>query len=123
FSHAQKRNASVVFTTPEPKKGILYIAIYDSEQNFLKIPLTRIKVDYNGNKKNVVIKDLELGKTVCISAFLDEDLNGKLDKNFLGIPLELYGFSQDARGSFGPPKFKEASFVIKHKNILIINLK
>jgi uncharacterized protein (DUF2141 family) len=40
----------------------------------------------------------------------DENSNGKLDTNWLGIPTEGYGFSNDARGRLGPPKFPAASF-------------
>ena len=43
-------------------------------------------------------------------AFLhDEDGNGDLARNFLGIPEEGFGFSNDAPPSFGPPSFRDAS--------------
>jgi uncharacterized protein (DUF2141 family) len=41
----------------------------------------------------------------------DENMNGKLDSNWLGIPKEGYGFSKDAKASFGAPSFADASFV------------
>ena len=37
-------------------------------------------------------------------------MNGKLDTNWLGIPKEGYGFSNDAKGSFGAPPFSAAGF-------------
>jgi Uncharacterized protein conserved in bacteria (DUF2141) len=40
----------------------------------------------------------------------DENGNGVLDKNFFGVPVEGYGFSNDARGSMGPPAFEKAAF-------------
>ena len=40
----------------------------------------------------------------------DENANGVLDKNSLGVPTEGYGFSNDAVGSGGPPKFGQAAF-------------
>lgn len=43
-------------------------------------------------------------------AFLhDEDGNGELARNFLGIPEEGFGFSNDAPLRFGPPSFRDAS--------------
>lgn len=48
--------------------------------------------------------------TYAISAFHDENSNGKLDTNILGIPREGVGASNDAKGHFGPPKFDQASF-------------
>jgi uncharacterized protein (DUF2141 family) len=48
--------------------------------------------------------------TYAISVFHDENSNGKLDTNFMGIPREGVGASNDARGHFGPPKFDAAAF-------------
>ena len=49
----------------------------------------------------------------AISAFQDENSNGKLDRNFMGMPKEGVGASNDAKGSFGPPKFADARFSYK----------
>jgi uncharacterized protein (DUF2141 family) len=49
----------------------------------------------------------------AISAFQDENSNGKLDRNFIGLPKEGVGASNDAKGSFGPPKFDDARFSYK----------
>jgi uncharacterized protein (DUF2141 family) len=46
----------------------------------------------------------------AIAAMHDENGNGKLDKNFIGIPTEGVGASRDARGSMGPPKWDDAVF-------------
>lgn len=48
--------------------------------------------------------------TYAASVFHDENSNGKLDTNFLGVPREGVGASNNARGHFGPPKFEAASF-------------
>jgi uncharacterized protein (DUF2141 family) len=48
--------------------------------------------------------------TYAVAVFHDENENGKLDTGFLGIPTEPTGASNDARGSMGPPKFKDAQF-------------
>ena|SRR5215469_5102726 len=45
-----------------------------------------------------------------VSVFDDENSNGKLDTNLLGIPREGVGASNDATGHFGPPKFDDAAF-------------
>ena len=46
----------------------------------------------------------------AVSMFHDENENGELDANFLGIPKEGYGASNNARGRLGPPRFEDASF-------------
>src|SRR5215469_15984662 len=48
--------------------------------------------------------------TYAVSVFHDENSNGKLDTNFLGIPREGVGASNDAKGHLGPPKFDAAAF-------------
>jgi uncharacterized protein (DUF2141 family) len=46
----------------------------------------------------------------AISVFHDENANGKLDSNFIGMPREGVGASNNVKPHFGPPKFKDASF-------------
>jgi uncharacterized protein (DUF2141 family) len=45
-----------------------------------------------------------------ISVYHDENSNGKLDRNFVGIPKEGVGASNDAASTFGPPPFDRARF-------------
>ena len=42
--------------------------------------------------------------------FHDENRNKKVDRALFGIPKEGVGFSNDARISFGPPKWADAKF-------------
>jgi uncharacterized protein (DUF2141 family) len=44
----------------------------------------------------------------AVAAFQDRNRNDKLDRHVLGMPKEPYGFSNDARGVFGPASWKEA---------------
>jgi uncharacterized protein (DUF2141 family) len=48
--------------------------------------------------------------TYAVSVIHDENSNGRLDTNFIGIPREGVGASNNAKGHFGPPKFDAASF-------------
>jgi uncharacterized protein (DUF2141 family) len=66
-------------------------------------------------------KSIELKKGVyAISLFVDSNENKIIDKNFIGIPIEQYGFSNDASGFLSSPSFKDASFnLIKDLNIKI----
>jgi uncharacterized protein (DUF2141 family) len=51
--------------------------------------------------------------TYAVSVVHDENSNGKLDRNFIGMPREGVGASNDAKGHMGPPKFNAASFPYK----------
>jgi uncharacterized protein (DUF2141 family) len=46
----------------------------------------------------------------AIRVFHDANRNEKLDTNFIGVPKEKFGFSNDALGRFGPPSFEQARF-------------
>lgn len=49
------------------------------------------------------------------------DINGdnKLTTNLMRLPIEPYGFSNNARGSFGPPSFKDAAFTLSEDSMTI----
>ncbi len=55
--------------------------------------------------------------TYAIAAAHDENMNGKLDTNALGIPTEGYGFSNDAKGWLSAPSFSAASFLYDGQNL------
>jgi len=58
----------------------------------------------------------------AIAAYHDENDNQKLDKAFTGIPTENYGFSNNARGMFGPPSLKEQLLTVKQSTATTIRL-
>ena len=53
--------------------------------------------------------------TYALAIHHDENLNNEMDTNFVGMPNEGYGFSNDARVFLAPPTFEAASFVIDEK--------
>ena len=57
------------------------------------------------------VPDLPPGK-YAVATYVDNNRNGRQDKNILGVPTEIYGFSNNVRGMFGPPGFSEAAFEI-----------
>ena len=75
-----------------------------------------------------LIKAVEAGRTegvielregtYAIGFYIDKNQNEKIDTNFLGIPKEQFGFSNDVMGKFGPPSFEAASFVHKDETEL-----
>ncbi len=90
---------------------LLLVEVFNSMNAFMheNRAIRTIKADASADSTTLLIQNLAPGK-YAIAAFADDNRNGKLDKNFLGRPTELYGFSNDASGKFGPPEFDEASF-------------
>ena len=69
------------------------------------------------DRLTVRIPDLPPGK-YAVGVFVDNNRNGKQDKNILGVPKEIYGFSNNARGTFGTPEFTEAAFDIGENDVI-----
>jgi uncharacterized protein (DUF2141 family) len=60
----------------------------------------------------ITVRDVPAGSWAVL-AYQDENENGELDRNLIGIPSENYGFSRDARGKFGPPSFEDAVIAVR----------
>ena len=79
--------------------------IYDSMHESYKHAIDNIV-----NKQvEITFNDLPFGE-YAIKVFHDENDDRELNTNFLGIPTEDYGFSNNARGSFGPASWQNAKF-------------
>ena len=61
--------------------------------------------------------------TYAIALFIDANENLKIDKNFLGIPKEQFGFSNNVMGTLSGPSFEQAKFQVKGKAVQNIKLK
>ena len=92
-------------------QGAVVVAVYDNAETWLKRPRKAIKVEASSATVTVTFKGLTEGD-LALSTFHDTNGNGKLDTNFIGIPREPYGFSNDATGSMGPPSFDKAKFAL-----------
>lgn len=92
-------------------KGKVNVAVCDRER-FLKQCLYSASVPAQAGETVVVLKDIPPG-TWAVLAYQDENENSQLDRNFIGIPKENYGFSRNAAGRFGPPGFEDAAIEVK----------
>jgi len=119
FAQEHKQNNTVVvnITNLESNNGNVFIAIYNSEKNFLNKGFKSFQTKIKNNSCKVVFKDIPNG-TYAISMFHDENENNKMDTNFIGIPKEGYGCSNNAKGFMGPPKWEDAKFQINDESII-----
>jgi uncharacterized protein (DUF2141 family) len=107
----------------EKEVGQLLISLANDPTDFLSskkestlkavIPALKTATTYK-------FKGLKPGK-YAISVFRDENSNGKMDANFIGIPKEPYGVS--GKPKFGKPKFEDCSFEVKESKTVVIDLK
>ncbi|MFC3459344.1 DUF2141 domain-containing protein [Massilia haematophila] len=92
-------------------KGKVNVAVCDRER-FLKQCSHSGSAPAKAAETVVTLKDVPPG-TWAVLAYQDENENNELDRNFIGIPSENYGFSRNARGKFGPPGFEDAAIEVQ----------
>ncbi len=104
--------------------GMMACALLNATDGFPDVQAKSFQYVYvsiNSGVASCEFKDVAAG-TYAVSVFHDENDNKKLDKNFVGIPLEGYGVSNNIRHMMSAPEFKESSFQVNgevDKNIKI----
>jgi uncharacterized protein (DUF2141 family) len=94
----------------DSEEGVVACALHDSADGFPGGETVRAeRLPIQGRAAVWTIDEVAAGE-YAVSCYHDRNGNGKLDKNVLGVPSEPYGFSNDARGTLGPPKYKKARF-------------
>jgi uncharacterized protein (DUF2141 family) len=115
LAHAASPQGSVIHVDVvglRNNKGQVFCALYALAEGFPKDRQKAIRRDTSSisdKKASCELSLIEPG-TCALSVFHDETSNGKLDMNFLGIPREGVGASNDAKGHMRPPKFDAAHF-------------
>ena len=100
-------------------KGQIGVALYNTEVDFMKKQFAGTFAPPKKEGVEVVFENLPAGE-YAISIMHDSNANGKIDTNFMGIPKEGYGFSNNVMGSFGPPSFEKAKFKLTDKPIILM---
>jgi len=104
--------------------GAILIGLYNKANDFTKIDKVYKKGKLNSIEENSFtysFTNIPDG-TYAISILHDENRNKKLDKNFLGIPKEGYGFSNNVHPSFRSATFEEAKFELKSDSSLSVKI-
>lgn len=95
-------------------KGTIRVGLFATENDFLKNAVDGKIVKASGTEVTVIFENLKPGE-YGISVIHDENENGKLDSNIIGIPKEGFAFGNNAMGTFGPPDFEKARVIIVDK--------
>ncbi len=93
--------------------GTVDCALFDSPEGFpievLHSAVNVMIIKIRKKEARCDFEDIPPG-TYALAVIHDENMNGKLDTNWLGVPIEGYGFSNDVKAVLGPPSFSDASF-------------
>jgi uncharacterized protein (DUF2141 family) len=96
-------------------KGLITAVLYpDNPESFLKkgARLDRIRVDAREGETTLCLHAPAAGR-YSVALYHDENGNKEFDQDFLGIPTEGYGFSQNPGFRFGKPDIEETLFDIE----------
>jgi uncharacterized protein (DUF2141 family) len=93
--------------------GHVLFVLHDKEKGFPGDDAGAVRTGQRtikGSVAKLVWKDVPHG-TYAIAVVHDENDNGDVDTNFIGMPKEGVGTSNNPRPRMGPPKWKDSKFV------------
>jgi len=101
----------------------LYVALYSDAAGYADSkPVASQTTPMREGKARLVFPGLAPGR-YALRAFADENGNGKLDTNLMGMPTERYGFSNDAKGNRAAPDFEAAAIRVDADLQTVIHLR
>ena len=107
----------------ENDKGLCRACLFNSESGFKNgKPLECVQVPATNKKATAIFENIADG-TYAIFVFHDSNNNGIMDKNWLGLPTEGYGASQNKLPFAAAPKFESNKFSVKDKAIHQLSIK
>lgn len=113
---------TVVIKQMKSTDGLIEVTLFDSEGNWLKAgQKQKVSID-NQEAVTITFENLPDG-TYAVAVIHDENSNSEMDTGTFGIPTEAYGFSNDARGMFGPANFEDSKFELSGNKQIEINIK
>lgn len=95
--------------------GQVVIQLNDTLENLIESRIGTIE-----NNQCVVHFDSIARGKYTILYFHDENKNRELDANFMGIPKEGYGFSNNASGQYGPPPIEKRIFMVSENMSIVL---
>lgn len=101
-------------------KGAVACALFESPvgfpKEFLRHATNIMMIKVRDTKARCDFLDIPRGN-YALAVIHDENMDGELATNWLGVPKEGYGFSNDAKALMGAPSFEDASFNYDGQNL------
>ncbi len=100
--------------------GVLRLSLFNREDTFLESEgrVASVRLQIWRQPMDVYFVGLPPG-TYAVTVHHDEDGDGKINRNLVGIPHEGYGFSNDANGVVGPPSFIQTAVPVEEHDAQI----
>ena len=107
----------------EKIKGEIKVGIFDADTHFLKegYAIKNYSIKVEKNTAILTITDLPKGE-YAVTMYHDQNSDNECNKNFIGIPKEPYGFSNNIKPKMSAPKYKDCKFDLSENKTLSIKL-
>lgn len=105
-------------------KGVIRAALHNRADAFPAKEdqaLKKVEAKIENGGGTIVFAGLDAG-TYAVALYQDENNNGKLDANFVGIPKEPAGVSNNPKARMGPPRFNDAKFELKASETIVVKM-
>ncbi len=121
FSTAQKKQpgSSIIVQLNGIKEnaGQVLLSLFNKDEGFPTQPEKAFrwsKAKVTSTSLIISLDGLPPGK-YAIAVVQDENMNEVMDRDWLGLPAEPYGISNNVSNTFTPPSFEEAKFTVSGK--------
>ena len=108
---SKAQTITITVSNLDSNAGQVLVGLYADKSEFLKSAYKQQRASITNQGCEVVFEDVPTG-VYAVSFVHDVNNNNKLDMNFLGIPKEDYGCSNNAKGFMGPPSWDDAKFEV-----------
>ena len=106
-------------------RGLCGCQLYDTQQGFPDKWPTQAnlnqRVPVSGRTTTCTFNNMTPG-TYAVAVIHDENSNGKLDTNFIGVPTEGYGISNNHTHALSRPSWDESKFTVNAQTIVTTNI-
>lgn len=98
----------LVITGVRPERGSVKVAVYTAANEFPNPASTAQTLELAATQATLEAT-LTITGRFAIAVYQDINVDGELNRNRFGIPLEPFAFSNGAMGERGPPTFDQAA--------------
>ena len=102
----------IEITGVESGDGAIIASVFNSEAGWMKTPVYSETLPIADGGASLILESVPYG-AYAVSVIHDENGNGELDTGLMRIPTESYGFSNDAKASFGPASWEDSKFPVE----------
>jgi len=113
--HRQDKQLVINITGARNTKGHLLLSVYNSSNGFpdnADKACKKIKLTIQNGGASTSFNALPDGE-YAVAILHDENDDAKMNTNWIGLPKEGFGFSNNAMGLMGPPSFSKAKVEYK----------